>query len=71
MLSRSDLETLRRFIAAHRDDGIPNLDRLWAGRAAALIKDLEELERRRDELTREADVDPEAGGGQEGETWVS
>lgn len=63
MLSNSEVRRLRRFISAQSTGESSPLDRLWAGRCAALLKELGRLEQQVQELTREVDTVLESRAG--------
>lgn len=72
MISASELQCLRRFIAARRDGGLSPLDRLWAGRCAALLEERERLTERLEVLVREVDemFAARESGPSAHDTWV-
>jgi hypothetical protein len=72
MLSDSEIECLRRFIAAQRDNETFPADRLWAQWCAALIEEHQRLEQRAADLTREVDAAFESRAGDTSgcDTWV-
>jgi len=70
MISDSDLESLSRYIAAHCSSETSPLNRLWAGRCAALLVELDQLEERLAVLTREVDTVLEARVNSTSDTWV-
>ena len=67
MLSESEIKKLSRFISAQEQSDTSPLDRLWAGRCAALLTELKQLEQRVEDLSREADAVAES---KTGDTWV-
>lgn len=56
MISIKERARLEEFISFLRETETSPLDRLWAGRCAALLNELELLEERVEELTRETDA---------------
>jgi hypothetical protein len=72
MISDSELQSLRRFIAAQREREVSSLDSLWAGRCAALLEQRQRLEKRLQVLSREVDalLEGRGRGTSENDTWV-
>ena len=70
MISDSDLESLDRYIAAHCSSKTSRLNRLWAGRCAALLVEQQRLEEQVEILTREVDTVLEARVNSTSDTWV-
>jgi len=67
MLSDSEIKKLSRFISVQRESDTSPLDRLWAGRCAALLTELKQLQQRVEDLSREADSVLES---KVSDTWV-
>ena len=72
MISEAEVAFLRRYIAAQRESATSPLDRLWAGRCAALLAERQRLQQRVEDLIREVDADLEskANGASTNDTWV-
>jgi len=72
MIHDSELQCLRRFVAAHQDGEVSTVDRLWAGRCAALLAERQRLEEQVEALTREVDAALEArtSSASSSNTWI-
>lgn len=72
MVSDSELQHLRRFIAAQRERATSPVHRLWAGRCAALLAERERLQQRLEVLTRVVDavLESRVSGASTSDTWV-
>lgn len=72
MVSDSELQHLRRFIAAQREHATSPVHRLWAGRCAALLGERQRLQRRLEDLTREVDaiLESRVSEASTSDTWV-